>query len=116
MQLYDGAPLWGLVNLKAKKPANVTTVAREHLWLPGHIALSTERTSVKEYLPSVDFPILALSLLGETGSSGWLSGSDLDNIDTVSVTFSLRDYTGWTNAAMFRKWQDLAIDADGVAK
>lgn len=28
----------------------------------------------------------------------------------------LADYSGRINAAMFRKWRDLAIDANGVAQ
>ena len=116
MKLFDGAPLWGLVNPKAKKPANVTTVTREHLWLPGYIEPDRQGSVDVENLPSVDFPILALSLLGQMGASKTSSGYDLGFFASESNSFNLGDYTGMTNVAMFRKWQDLAVDADGVAK
>ena len=115
MKLHDGAPLWGLVDLKAKKPVNVTTVRREHLWLPGVIEPGGQGYIDVENMPSVDFPILALSVLGRIGEAKTSSGYGL-GFTSESRPFDLGDYSGMTNAAMFRKWQDLAVDADGVAK
>lgn len=64
IKLHDGVPLWGLVDPKAKKPANITIVSRKHLWLPGIIEPGGQGFIDVENMPSVDFPILALSLLG----------------------------------------------------
>lgn len=115
MKLSDGVPLWGLVDLKAKKPANVTTVRREYLWLPGIIQPGLQGYIDVENMPSVDFPILTLSVLGRIGYTTTTLGDPLDFIGG-SQPYDLADYSGRTNAAMFRKWQDLAVDADGVAE
>ena len=115
MKLHDGVPLWGLVDLKAKRPANVTTVRREHLWLPGIVEPGGQGNIDVENMPSVDFPILALSMLGRIGGSHTSSGYTF-GFTSGGGSFGLGDYSGTTNAAMFRKWQDLAVDADGVAR
>ena len=58
-----GRPYGGLVDLKAKKPTNLTTVRREHSWLPGINQADRQGYVEVENMSSIDFPILALSLL-----------------------------------------------------
>lgn len=117
MKLNDGTPLWGLVDPKATIPINVTTVEREHLWLPGIVKPGQQGYIDVENMPSIDFPILALSLtgrIGETRTSQMLFGGW--DFTSGTGSFDLSDYSGKTNAAMFRKWRELAVDANGVAE
>lgn len=117
MKLHDGTPLWGLVDPKATIPTNVTTVEREHLWLPGIVEPGAHGHISVENMPSIDFPILALSVTGRIGESV-TSDMAYGGFDFTSGVrrFDLSDYSGKTNAAMFRKWRELAVDANGVAE
>ena len=92
--LSDVKPLWGLVSPSAAKRLNLSTVRSERLYIPGY-TLGDLSNNEGQNLPAVDFPAMALGKVYAVGSS------ERGNID----------YSGSTNLAMYRLWQDLSRDA-----
>lgn len=90
MFLKDGTPLWGLVSEEKAKTLNISTVRKESLYIPGRDALIGWQN-----LPGKDFASIALEMAYETGTGS-------------SVVSKGVDYSGMSNLAMFRKWQQLS--------
>ena len=95
MFLKDGTPLWGLVSEDKAKTLNLSTVRQESLYLPGR-----DPVMGWQNLPGADFASIALDLTYNTGSS-------LD---------SPASYSGKSNLAMFKKWQELSETPETSAK
>ncbi|KAH7394721.1 hypothetical protein BKA66DRAFT_509547 [Pyrenochaeta sp. MPI-SDFR-AT-0127] len=98
MFLKDGGPLWGLVSEEQAKTLNISTVRKESLYLPGR-----DQSIGWQNLPGKDFATIALDMAYETGTSS-------------SITSKGVDYSGQSNLAMFRKWQQLSQTPDTSAK
>lgn len=105
LYLADLEAIWGLVSptyLTANNisAANVSTVRKESLFLPGYPLLSVHGGGLSN-LPGVTFPAATIvSMKAGMESSG--SG--------------LIDYTGRSNVAMSRRWARLSRSADSVRK
>ncbi|KAI3318471.1 hypothetical protein HD806DRAFT_511740 [Xylariaceae sp. AK1471] len=95
--LRDAQPLWGLVTPESASRLKLDTLRRESLYLPGY----TDGSGTIGYqnLPGTDFPLLALA-------------------DTFSVGLSSSkvDYSGASNLAMYRLWQELSRNASDAGK
>lgn len=96
--LKDAQPLWGLVSPESASHLKLDTLRKESLYLPGY----TDGSSTIGYqnLPGTDFPSLALS---NTFSVGPLSSTKVD-------------YSGASNLAMYRLWQELSRNASDAGK
>ncbi|KAF1846238.1 uncharacterized protein K460DRAFT_417361 [Cucurbitaria berberidis CBS 394.84] len=94
MYLKDGGPLWGLVSEEKAKTLNLSTVRKESLYLPGR-----DSSMGWQNLPGADFASIALGMAYKTGMS------------TKGV-----DYSGQSNLAMFKKWQELSRTPASSAK
>ncbi|KAH8590765.1 hypothetical protein B0O99DRAFT_520839 [Bisporella sp. PMI_857] len=101
MRLLDGAPLWGLVDPDLEPVANISTIQREYLYLPGFVdPLGWASISVQN-MPAIDFHIAATSVANQIGKN---------------TVFQTTDYTGKYNAAMYAKWRELSKDPVGTAQ
>lgn len=87
--------LWGLVTPEAAEKLNLSTLRSERLYLPGKVWGGVSSTGVQN-LPGVDF---ARDALGEVYKVG--SGSSNAQMD----------YSGASNLAVYRLWQELTHDA-----
>lgn len=93
MMLADGSPLWGIVTEEASKKYNISTLRKEYLYLPGR------DTSINyKNTPGVDFADAALDMTYMIGVG------------------STAGYSGRTNLAMYRKWQELSRNSVDSAK
>ncbi|KAF1837156.1 hypothetical protein BDW02DRAFT_492158 [Decorospora gaudefroyi] len=97
MELRNGGPLWGIVSEEKAKTLNISTVRSESLYLPGRDA-----TIKWQNLPAADFASIALQMAYDTGS--------------VPTTQNPVDYSGKSNLAMFKKWQELSRDPSTSAQ
>ena len=95
MKLKDGGPLWGLVTPSAAQAMNLTALRKESLYLPGRDASINFQN-----LPATDFANVALDMVYKTGSSSQ----------------GIVDYSGQSNLAMFRRWQELSRTPETSAK
>ena len=95
MLLKDGGPLWGLVSPSAAKTLNISTVRKESLYLPGR-----DPVMGWQNVPAADFASIALDMAYKTGSA----------------SRGVIDYSGQSNLAMFRKWQQLSRTPESSAK
>jgi hypothetical protein len=96
-------PLWGLVSPEAVakiQPANLQTLRKESLFLPGSAGGTFVVTTEMQNLPGVDFFAQALGAAYTVGP--------LHDLDMV-------DYSGATNLAMSRRWSDLSKSARSMA-
>lgn len=89
MPLRHGNPLWGVVTVESAARFNLSTVRKDELYLPGFAGLTLAMGS-HENLPSADFAAQALGTAYQTGSNNP----------------SYYDYSGSTNLALFRLWQE----------
>jgi hypothetical protein len=99
MRLKDGSPLWGLISKDNEKKLNLSTMRKESLYLPG----GSPRID-KQNTPGAHFAAIALDMTYDTGSSSF------------STTGALIDYSGRSNMAMYKKWQELSKDPGTSAK
>jgi hypothetical protein len=99
MYLKDGSPLWGIISKDNEKKLNLSTIKKESLYLPGgNPTIGAQNT------PGADFAAIALDMTYETGFS------------SLSATSALIDYSGQSNLAMYKKWQELSKDPGTSAK
>lgn len=104
MRLEDARPLWGLVSSPEQGNISLSTLRNDALYLPGYAASADQWgvVTVDENLPGVNFH--ANSLARAFGI-----GSGLDMSATIH-------YTGESNIAMFRLWQNYSLHADNAAR
>jgi hypothetical protein len=104
MYLIDGNPLWGLVTPEAALRLNISTIRKEHLYLPGNAD--------------------SHSVNGNLDSNQNLPGADFVT-DTLAATYQIRrtgetsrlyDYSGRSNLAVYRLWQNYSHTASTSAK
>ncbi|KAI8630319.1 hypothetical protein F5Y19DRAFT_474706 [Xylariaceae sp. FL1651] len=96
--LGDVRPLWGLVTPESASHLKLDTLRRESLYLPGYADGSG--TIGYQNLPGTDFPLLALA----------------DTFSVGSLLSSKVDYSGASNLAMYRLWQELSRNASDAGK
>lgn len=94
MYLKDGNPLWGLVSEERSKSLNLSTVRKESLYMPGRDGVIGWQN-----VPGVDFASIVL-----------------DMAYNFAFTTKGVDYSGQSNLAMFRKWQELSKTPSTSAK
>lgn len=95
MMLKDGGPLWGIVSEEQSKKLNLSVVRKESLYLPGR-----DPTMGWQNVPGAEFASLALDMTYDIGSS----------------SSSAVDYSGSSNLAMYRRWQELSREPETSAK
>lgn len=100
MMLADGGPLWGLVSKDGETKLNISTVRKEHLYLPGRDPLLSTRN-----IPGADFAAIALDMAYDGDGSSLAAGTN-----------PIVDYTGRLNLAMYKKWQELSKTPETSAK
>ena len=100
LPLSSTTPIWGLIDEKYIGTANLSTLRKESLLLPGYSGFGVGISSIasSQNLPGINFPADALSAIFDISSS-------------KSV-----DYTGASNIAMFRRWQDLTKSPNTTAQ
>lgn len=99
IELKHAKPLWGIVSEETAVKLNMSTLRRESLYLPGYAGLAG--LASHENLPAADF---ASDVLAATYDVGPYSSS------------SQVDYSGKTNLAMYRLWQQYSRTASTSAK
>ncbi|KAK2922718.1 hypothetical protein FoTM2_017571 [Fusarium oxysporum f. sp. vasinfectum] len=96
--------IWGLVSPAYQESANVSTVRRPSLFLPGWIDLllidNSRLMKSRNNLPGSDFSVAVLSAAYSVG--GLFSNG-------------LMDYTGKSSIAMWARWQNLSSNAGTAA-
>jgi hypothetical protein len=114
--LAEMRPVWGLVSPDYHQFPNVSTVRKPSFYLPGYsgggIGLSgfSEGASRNVFnLPASEF---YLSALGGT-YGGFSYGDSVPGMEASSNP--QLDYTGHSNAALFRRWQRLSASETGIA-
>lgn len=101
MALADVKPLWGLVASHSHGSVNLSTLQKESLWVPGYAGLSDgPSTSGYQNLPGVDFHSDALAAAYTVGDP----------------SIGMLDYSGQSNLALYRLWQDLSRTPTTAAK
>ena len=90
---------YGIVTPEAAGKLNLSTIRKESLYIPGYTGVVAGLTS-HQNLPAADFAAQALGSAYETGQS--TSGSV--------------DYSGQSNLALYRLWQEYARTAPTSAK
>ena len=101
MTLADVKPLWGLVAPQSQGRVNLSTLRKESLWLPGYGGLNMgPMSNGYQNLPGVDFHSDALASAYDVGDS----------------SNGMVDYSGQSNLAMYRLWQDLSRTPGTAAK
>ncbi|KAF3402651.1 hypothetical protein DPV78_004825 [Talaromyces pinophilus] len=97
LTLNDVSPLWGLVTNSGQGNISLSTVRKESLYLPGYTGWSSGFSAIPGFqnLPGLDFYVSAI------GTALNLQGDQL----------GVFDYTGRTNNALLRKWQELSKSA-----
>lgn len=100
MYLKDGSSLWGIISKDNEKKLNLSTIRRESMYIPG----GTPGIS-SQNLPGAHFAAIALSMTYDTGSSM-----------SAYSTGTTVDYTGRSNLAMYKKWQELSKTPETSAK
>lgn len=100
MTFQDGNPLWGIVSKDSEKKLNLTTIRKETLYLPGQEGPIGFRNT-----PGADFASIALDMAYSTG---------FDTSNTAMDT--VVDYSGRSNLAMYKKWQELCRTPSTSAK
>lgn len=104
MRLQDLNPVWGITLPEHDGHPNISTARQPHLYLPGLADPFVELPTVgSQNLAGVDFysNIMGLTYSQDEAGSG--------------VGFALPDYTGRSNLAMYRKWQELSRTITGAA-
>ncbi|KAF2666200.1 hypothetical protein BT63DRAFT_52662 [Microthyrium microscopicum] len=100
--IADIQPLWGIVSPEAAKgDVNLTTLRANHLWLPGDGGLGSLGATSYQNLPAIDIPVDSIAA----------AQNNLGSTGTVMI-----DYSGSTNLAMFRRWQNLSSKAETTGK
>jgi hypothetical protein len=93
--LADVTPLWGIVSSDHVGATNLSTVQSEDLYLPGYVQAGLLSQDFQN-LPSNDVP-----------------GEVLEELASLNSPVSgVPDYTGQTNFAMLRRWQNLSASAE----
>jgi hypothetical protein len=101
MALADVKPLWGLVAPHSQGNVSLSTLRKESLWLPGYSGLSEgPSTTGYQNLPGVDFHSDALTAAYDVGYG----------------LNRMVDYSGQSNLAIYRLWQDLSRTPTTAAK
>ncbi len=94
---YD--PIWGLTDPKYKDHANISTLRKEYLWLPGAFTIETlALTDDDPNLPGVNFHTKALTQVYDTP----------DGVDY--------DYSGTYSFGVLQKWANLSRTEDGASQ
>jgi hypothetical protein len=102
LTLRSLAPLWGLIDPAETQAPNLTTIQKEHLWLPGKLP------SLSQVVPAVDnFP--ALNFYRTVAGTVYNIGSSRN-----SPSDSFVDYTGDQDFRMHQKWFELAANASSA--
>lgn len=103
LTLSDVSPLWGLISSSYNGNISLSTVRKESLYLPGYSGWSPEVPTSPSFqnLPGTSFYNAAI---GTALNIGFSSG------------FGVADYSGQTNSAMLRQWQDLSQSAATSAR
>ncbi|KAJ8118695.1 hypothetical protein OPT61_g386 [Boeremia exigua] len=99
MELKHGMPLWGIMSPEAAATLNVSTLRRESLYLPGFAGFPALKSH--ENLPGSDFASAVLSSTYDIGP--YSTGNNIE-------------YSGKTNLAMYRRWQEYSRTASTSAK
>lgn len=101
--LFDFKQIWGLIAEDKANSPNLTTIRAPQLYLPGFhstlVGTLTPGMVDSYYLPGHEGPSKALS-----------------EIYSISISNEAYDWSGKTNVAMFRKWQDYSLNAETVPK
>jgi hypothetical protein len=103
MALADVNPLWGLVAPHSHGSVNISTLQKESLWVPGYAGwsdFSGGPMSGYQNLPGVDFHCGALAAAYAVGNP----------------SIGMLDYSGQSNLALYRLWQDLSRTPTTAAK
>lgn len=95
--LQDTNPLWGLVTPESASKLGLSTLRKDHLWLPGQGGFLT-MTPEFQNLPGAYFYGNALSGLFSPTSNAFF------------------DYTGGTSVSLLLQWQNLSQTAAGTAQ
>ena len=99
--LEDVRPLWGLVSPESASKLGLSTLRKEHLWLPGTGNLDSLHTSPdNKNLPGVDF----------YGSA--LAGAFGVGLDSKGFF----DYSGTSSISLLVQWQNLSRTLTGTAE
>ena len=98
--LKDALPLWGVVSKDVAERPDISTVQREHLWLPGYETVG-RAPDLERNMPGVTFYSNALSRIFEIG---------LGAAENAGL------YTGVNDAGLFTKWLELSESTSGVEK
>jgi len=97
-------PVWGLVSPAYESYPNISVIRQELLYLPGYADEFIKIPGIKsQNLPANDFARMALS-------------STYDIEDDSSASGPMVDYTGYSNMAMYAKWQQLSRTPEDAAK
>lgn len=100
LNLTDVVPLWGLVTPESAATLNLSTLRKESLYLPGY-GSALGGGMLTQNLPGQDFASQALS--------------KVFSIPAISATGDI-DYSGSSNLAMYRLWQDLSRNATSAGR
>lgn len=95
--LQDTSPLWGLVTPESASKLGLSTLRKDHLWLPGQGGFLT-MTPEFQNLPGAYFYGNALAGLFSPTSNAFF------------------DYTGGTSVSLLLQWQNLSQTAAGTAQ
>jgi len=101
MKLREGGPLWGMVTEEAAKKLNLSTIRKSSLYLPG-LGSSVSDVGGSQNMPALDFHRGALAVAYEVSDS--TASSEYEN------------YSGRSNLAMYRLWQQLSNNTLDAAK
>lgn len=100
--LTDVLPLWGLLSSADQGNISLSTLQKEFLYLPGYLSSVSGFTPGASYqnLPGVNFYADAIGTA----------------FDIYNEGYGLTDYTGQSNLALFRQWQELSQSPTDAAR
>ncbi|KAF2741897.1 hypothetical protein M011DRAFT_522494 [Sporormia fimetaria CBS 119925] len=109
VELHDVNPVWGMTTPDHANGPNITTWRGPHLYLPGFVRPDVKSPVARhQYLAGVDFYPINMALT-----------YNMDEVDS-GFLFGTPDYTGRSNLALYRKWQEIInliwtdLSANGV--
>jgi hypothetical protein len=93
----DISPVWGLVSPAYENYPNISVIRQESLYLPGYSMLTGFSRSTYQNMPGSDFAPTAM-----TGAYAISTSAALPAVD----------YTGYSNMAMYVRWQNFSNTAE----
>lgn len=98
-ELVNTSPLWGLVSSPDQGNISLSTLRKESLYLPGNLGSYSQMAAVADNVPGTSFHTQALLEAYQIGDSQQKA-----------------DYSGKSNMALFRLWQNYSSDPANAAR